>query len=207
MEKLLIDHILIAVSEDEFQRYIDFSKSNNKFKYKKTVTEKWKWEGIYLGLIDNLYLEIVREDSYPCRIGMAISLLGEENHLLSKLQSKYTTWEFEQENAKKDGSDWYKAYFSSYMESKHAFLWFMEYQGKFRESRKYLTSTELPEIGENVTISLNYEEFDNFTNQASLCDLFIEEEKDRIKIFDFRNRGFYIKKTNSPSTRINLIEK
>jgi hypothetical protein len=202
MNSYLIDHILIAVSESEFQSYIDLSKSDNKFKYKKTITDQWKWEGIYVGLSDNIYLEIVRENSYPCRIGTAISLLGEEYQLLSQLKSKYPTWKFEQENAKKDNEDWYNGYFSSFMESKHAFLWFMEYRGKYKNNRKSLTHSDLPEIGKAVTVALLPDELGSFIDQAKLCGLFIEDTVVGKKVFDYQNRGFFVKEILTSSNRV-----
>lgn len=200
--KFLIDHILIAVSEHEFKSFVDQSRSNQKIKYKKTITDDWTWEACYIGLKEKIYLEIVLEDKYPSRIGCAISSLGTEVNLFENLKNKYSNWVFNQENAKKNGDDWYNGYFSEQMESDISFFWFMEYCGLYRKNRSYLTTLEIPEIGCEVELCLRHNEIDDFIYRAELCALNVETSNQKKRIYDCEGRGFFLSESNSTNARV-----
>jgi len=201
--KILIDHVLIAVSDEEFSKFIELCNTNSKLVYKKIEDKNWSWEAIYVGLSSKIYLEIVLKSKYPSTIGLALSSLGEENGLLKDLALKYPGREFEKENAQKENVPWYNAYFSKEMESETSFLWFMEYLGEFKNTRQDITKSKLPEILETININLSGEEVNDFTKRANECGLQVVEEQQKIAIKDREGRGFFL--STLPETNLRVI--
>lgn len=200
---ILIDHILIAVSDKEFFKLRELCKTDSKLIYKKTEDRNWSWEAIYVGLSSKVYLEIVLKSKYPSTIGLALSSLGEENDLLRDLALKYPSREFEKENAQKENLPWYNAYFSKEMESETSFLWFMEYLGEFKNTRQDITKSELPEVLETININLSEVEANDFTERAKQCGLQVIKEQQKIAIKDTKGRGFLL--SILPKTNLRVI--
>lgn len=191
----LIDHVLIAVSNEEFNELRDLSNSDSRVIYKKTIDQDWNWEAIYIGYSENIYLEVVLKENYPSKIGLAISSLGDEKNLLDDLEESLPDLEI-RERATKEGMPWYNAYFCEKLESEYFFIWFMEYIGDYRKFRKKTIPNEIPEFGSNIKLNLDDKTIHEFLKVLNFCGLQFEKNKIGYKIFDVENRYFQISINN-----------
>ncbi|MGI4994116.1 hypothetical protein ACRXCV_15875 [Halobacteriovorax sp. GFR7] len=188
--KMKLDHILIAVSDDEFETYKKSAQSNSSIKYKATFEKEWSWEACYVGLSNSLYLEIVKRSNYPNDVGLALSCLGEEEDLLSDLKQHYPKWNFEFEKAMKDGVHWYNGYFSKETESEVTFLWFMEYFSEFKSERVNLFSENV--IDEVPVLYLSKNELEDLMSVVKNVPLEIDNVGSHVNFRDFEGRAFKV---------------
>jgi len=195
---ILIDHVLIAVSQEEFEKYSKQSERDPRIKFKETITEDWSWRACFIAFEQNIYLEIVEENNYPNRVGLALSSLGEENKLLIDLQAHFSDWEFEVEEAEISGDEWYSGYFSSHTESEISFVWFMEYKGEHRLKRSIFDKEFKVIQDKMLTIILSEEEFSDYSKILSRCNLIVKKTGCFAEISDAKGRTFKVEINDKP---------
>jgi hypothetical protein len=200
--KIKLDHILIAVSDDEFEHYRNLSLTSKSIKYKATVEKEWTWEACYIGLTNGLYLEIVKKSKYPNTVGLALSGLGEEEGLLDDLKNQFPGWSFDLEKAMKDDLHWYNGYFSEQTETEVTFLWFMEYFNKFKSERCGLFSENI--IEETPRLYLSKSELDDLVSVVQNVPLEFERDGKVITFKDFEDRAFLVELSDSIDKRLSI---
>ncbi|MEK7433818.1 MAG: hypothetical protein AABZ74_11845 [Cyanobacteriota bacterium] len=203
MEKnILLDHLLIAVSKEEFEYWKEKSNVLDFVYSTKKDLEKGSHDACYIRANTLFYLEIIEEDNYPGRIGLSFGDLSDENNLLDYLKLKYPSWEFEEKKTYYLDEHWYSAYFSKETESKISFTWFLEYKGKFLKERQNDLKNK-----NNITfkIILSEEEYKDFITIIKKFDFIIEESSYKTVIRDTLGNYFTILIKDSTNKRIELV--
>ncbi len=203
---ILIDHVLIAVSQAEFKGWQQRAETDPTIEFKVVQEEDWSWRACYLPVADQLYLEIVEQTVYPARAGLALSGLGAETDLLSDLQTVYPGWAFETETAQQQEQHWYDGYYASQTESDLSFVWFMQYQGHFGAERQTFLAELNPPKDRRFTITLSEKEYKDFSGILSKCQLTVKREQDLATISDAQQRSFQIQIESRPKQRVTLFE-
>lgn len=204
---ILIDHVVIAVAQAEFKTWKERCEQDPAMQFKVFKEDDWSWRACYLAFGDKLFLEIVEQTVYPARAGLALSGLGTETDLLSDLQAVYPDWAFETETANQQEEHWYDGYYASQTESELSFVWFMEYQGRFRDERQaFLSELAAPAKNEkHFAIVLSEKEYKDYVGILSQCQLSVVREQDVATVSDANQRSFQIQIESRPKQRVRLF--